>query len=273
MFLGRRELLVLAAGLSLSCNKPSDKEGKAGAPAPVPSQAGPITLNGAGATFPYPLYSKWMAEYNKEFPNIRINYQSIGSGGGIRQIIAGTVDFGASDAPMKADESKQAPGKLLHIPATIGSVVVSYNLPEVSQTLKLSSGVVADIYLGTIKKWNDPKISADNPDAKLPGKVARWSWSERQRGRCWSGQDHALYRWLHRARLRDSEQAADGRDQEQGRQVRFAFTSLHVCRRRRRGNACGAVRFARRLRSRKRISNLRLHLSARLRRRQGPCQG
>jgi phosphate transport system substrate-binding protein len=170
MFLGRRELLVLAAGLSLSCNKPSDKEGKAGAPAPVPSQAGPITLNGAGATFPYPLYSKWMAEYNKEFPNIRINYQSIGSGGGIRQIIAGTVDFGASDAPMKADESKQAPGKLLHIPATIGSVVVSYNLPEVSQTLKLSSGVVADIYLGTIKKWNDPKISADNPDAKLPGK-------------------------------------------------------------------------------------------------------
>ncbi|HYJ09432.1 MAG TPA: phosphate ABC transporter substrate-binding protein PstS [Polyangiaceae bacterium] len=170
MFLGRRELLVLAAGLSLSCNKPSDKEGKAGAPAPVPSQAGPITLNGAGATFPYPLYSKWMAEYNKEFPNIRINYQSIGSGGGIRQIIAGTVDFGASDAPMKADESKQAPGKLLHIPATIGSVVVSYNLPEVSQTLKLSSAVVADIYLGTIKKWNDPKISADNPDAKLPGK-------------------------------------------------------------------------------------------------------
>ena len=170
MFLGRRELLVLAAGLSLSCNKPSDKENKAGAPAPISSQAGPITLNGAGATFPYPLYSKWMAEYNKEFPNIRINYQSIGSGGGIRQIIAGTVDFGASDAPMKADESKQAPGKLLHIPATIGSVVVSYNLPEVSQTLKLSSGVVADIYLGNIKKWNDPKISADNPDAKLPGK-------------------------------------------------------------------------------------------------------
>jgi len=173
MFFGRRELLVLAAGLSFACNKPApagDSKGSAASPAPVPSQAGPISLNGAGATFPNPLYSKWIAEYNKQFPNIRINYQPIGSGGGIRQIIAGTVDFGATDAPMKEDESKQAPAKLFHIPATIGAVVISYKVPEVTEPLKLSPDVLADIYLGKIKKWNDPKISADNKDAKLPAK-------------------------------------------------------------------------------------------------------
>jgi phosphate transport system substrate-binding protein len=171
MSFGRRELLVLAAGLSFGCSKPAG-DNKSGSPAPAPasSQAGPINLNGAGATFPYPLYSKWIAEYNKQFPNIRINYQSIGSGGGIRQIIAGTVDFGATDAPMKDDESKQAPGKLLHIPATIGAVVISYNVPEASGTLKLTAETLTGIYLGTIKKWNDPKIVADNPDAKLPAK-------------------------------------------------------------------------------------------------------
>ena len=173
MFFGRRELLVLAAGLSFACNKPApagDNKGSAASPAPVPSQAGPVTLNGAGATFPYPLYSKWIAEYNKQFPNIRINYQSIGSGGGIRQIIAGTVDFGATDAPMKDDEAKQAPGKLFHIPATIGAVVVTYNVPEVTESLKISPEVLANIYLGNIKKWNDPKIAADNKGAKLPAK-------------------------------------------------------------------------------------------------------
>jgi phosphate transport system substrate-binding protein len=170
MFFGRRELLVLAAGLSFACNKPAGGENKAGSPAPIPSQAGPISLNGAGATFPYPLYSKWIAEYNKQFPNIQINYQSIGSGGGIRQIIAGTVDFGATDAPMKEDEAKQAPGKLLHIPTTIGAVVLCYNLPDVKETLKLTPEVLADIYLGKIKKWNDPRIAADNGGTKLPDK-------------------------------------------------------------------------------------------------------
>lgn len=169
MFFGRRQLLVLAAGLSFACNKPAG-ENKAGSPAPISSQAGPISLNGAGATFPFPLYSKWIAEYNKQFPNIQINYQSIGSGGGIRQIIAGTVDFGATDAPMKADEAKQAPGKLLHIPTTIGAVVLCYSLPDVKETLKLTPDVLADIYLGKIKKWNDPKIAADNAGAKLPDK-------------------------------------------------------------------------------------------------------
>jgi phosphate transport system substrate-binding protein len=169
MFFGRRELLVLAAGLALACNKPAG-ENKSGSPAPIPSQAGPISLNGAGATFPYPLYSKWIAEYNKQFPNVQINYQSIGSGGGIRQIIAGTVDFGATDAPMKADESKQAPGKLLHIPTTIGAVVLCYNLPGLTEPLKLTPEVLADIYLGKIKTWNDPKVAADNASLKLPAK-------------------------------------------------------------------------------------------------------
>jgi phosphate transport system substrate-binding protein len=172
MFFGRRELLALAASISFGCSKPAPaEENKGSTAAPVPSQAGPVSLNGAGATFPNPLYSKWNAEYNKQFPNIQINYQSIGSGGGIRQIIAGTVDFGATDAPMKEDESKQAPGKLFHIPTTIGAVVLTYNLPEVTTgALKLSPEVLADIYLGKIKKWNDPKITADNPDAKLPPK-------------------------------------------------------------------------------------------------------
>lgn len=170
MFFGRRELLVLAAGLSFACNKTAPSADGKATSAPAPSQAGPIALNGAGATFPNPLYSKWIAEYNKQFPNIRINYQPIGSGGGIRQIIAGTVDFGATDAPMKDDESKQAPGKLLHIPATIGAVVLSYKVPEVTESLKLSPEVLADIYLGKIKKWNDSRIAADNGGAKLPAK-------------------------------------------------------------------------------------------------------
>jgi phosphate transport system substrate-binding protein len=171
MFFGRRELLVLAAGLTFACNKPAPApDNKAATPAPVASEAAPVALNGAGATFPNPLYSKWIAEYNKQFPNIRINYQPIGSGGGIRQIIAGTVDFGATDAPMKDDESKQAPGKIHHIPATIGAVVLSYKVPELTAPLKLSPEVLADIYLGKIKKWNDAKIAADNKEAKLPAK-------------------------------------------------------------------------------------------------------
>ena len=150
-------------------------KGNQAAPAPVssspavePKKDEAISLNGAGATFPYPLYSKWISEYNKENPLVKINYQSIGSGGGIRQIIAGTVDFGATDAPMKDDEAKLAPSKLFHIPATIGAVVVAYNLPEVTATLKLSPEVLVEIYQGKIRKWNDPKIKADNAEVKLP---------------------------------------------------------------------------------------------------------
>lgn len=126
-----------------------------------------INIQGAGATFPYPLYSKWIAEYQNSHPKVRINYQSIGSGGGIRQIIERTVDFGASDAPMKDDELAKAPGKILHIPMTLGAVVIAYNLPDV-KSVKLSPDVLAAIFLGDLKKWNDPKIAKLNPDLKLP---------------------------------------------------------------------------------------------------------
>jgi len=167
----RRNLLVGLLLTYVACKS------KQATPAPVASDAAPVvnkdetvSLTGAGATFPYPLYSKWISEYNKLNPNVKINYQSIGSGGGIRQITANTVDFGATDAPMKEDEAKQAPGKLFHIPATIGAVVIAYNLPEVPGTLKLSAGVLVDIYAGKIRRWNDPKIKVDNTDAKLPEK-------------------------------------------------------------------------------------------------------
>ena len=129
---------------------------------------GTVTLQGAGATFPNPLYQKWLSEYSKLQPNARIDYQSIGSGGGIKQLKEQTVDFGASDAPMKDDDLKSAPGEILHIPTVLGAVVITYNLQGISQPLKFSPDVVADIFLGKIKKWNDPKIVADNSGVTLP---------------------------------------------------------------------------------------------------------
>lgn len=125
-------------------------------------------INGAGATFPYPLYSKWFSEYAKVDPSVKFNYQSIGSGGGIKQITAQTVDFGASDKFLSDEELKAAPGKLLHIPTVMGAVVVTYNLPGVAKGLKLKSEDVADIFLGKITKWNDKRITDDNPGIKLP---------------------------------------------------------------------------------------------------------
>lgn len=130
-----------------------------------------VTLNGAGASFPYPLYSKWFEEYNRKTNGaVTINYQSIGSGGGIRNITEKTVDFGASDAPMKDDQLQKAPGELLHIPTVMGAVVVTFNLEDVSTGLKMSPDVVAGIFLGEIKKWNDPKIVSINPGVQLPDK-------------------------------------------------------------------------------------------------------
>src|SRR5690606_15966767 len=111
---------------------------------------------------------KWMAEYNKLNPHVRINYQSIGSGGGIRQVIKQTVDFGATDAPMSEDEAKKAPSTLHHIPTTIGAVVIAYNVPGVTEKLKLDADVVVDIFLGKIKKWNDARIQASNEGVSLP---------------------------------------------------------------------------------------------------------
>ncbi|HEX3773866.1 MAG TPA: phosphate ABC transporter substrate-binding protein PstS, partial [Polyangiaceae bacterium] len=171
--IARRKLVTALLVALAACKGNQATDGAAPAASDqtlAPKKDDSITLNGAGATFPFPLYSKWISEYNKLNPNVKINYQSIGSGGGIRQIVAGTVDFGATDAPMREDESKQAPSKLFHIPATIGAVVIAYNVPEVTSTLKLAPEVLVEIYAGKIKKWNDPKIKADNADAKLPAK-------------------------------------------------------------------------------------------------------
>jgi phosphate transport system substrate-binding protein len=129
---------------------------------------GAVNLQGAGATFPNPLYQKWLSEYGKLHPNVKIDYQSIGSGGGIKQLKEQTVDFGASDAPMKDEDLKSAPGEILHIPTVLGAVVMTYNLQGISQPLKFSPEVIADIFLGKIKKWNDPKITADNAGVTLP---------------------------------------------------------------------------------------------------------
>lgn len=128
------------------------------------------TLNGAGATFPYPMYSKWFSEYHKAHPDVEINYQSIGSGGGIRQVLEGTVDFGASDGPMSDEQLAKAKVKILHIPTVLGAVVPAYNVPGVSGELRFSPQVIADICLGKITTWNDKAIAQDNPDAKLPDK-------------------------------------------------------------------------------------------------------
>ena len=126
-----------------------------------------MMINGAGATFPYPIYSKWFDEYAKVDPSVRFNYQSIGSGGGQKQILAQTVDFGASDGPMSDDNLAKAPGKLLHIPTVAGADVVAYNLSG-NPALKFDADTIAGIFLGQIKKWNDPKITALNPGVTLP---------------------------------------------------------------------------------------------------------
>ncbi|MFZ0319400.1 MAG: phosphate ABC transporter substrate-binding protein PstS [Candidatus Sulfotelmatobacter sp.] len=128
------------------------------------------TLNGAGATFPYPMYSKWFSEYHKLHPDIQINYQSIGSGGGIRQVINGTVDFGASDGPMTDDMLKEAKMKILHMPTVLGADVPAYNIAGVSAELKFTPEALAGIFLGKITKWNDKAITSVNPGVNLPDK-------------------------------------------------------------------------------------------------------
>jgi phosphate transport system substrate-binding protein len=125
-------------------------------------------LNGAGASFPYPIYSKWFSEYSAQHSGVQINYQSIGSGGGIKQVTSGVVDFGASDGPMTDTQLAESKVKLVHIPTVLGAVVPIYNLPGVSAELKFSPDVLADIYLGKLTNWNDSRIAKDNPGVKLP---------------------------------------------------------------------------------------------------------
>jgi phosphate transport system substrate-binding protein len=146
----KKTLLSVAAALAVTGAARGDK----------------LLINGAGATFPFPLYSKWFSQYNKLHPDIQINYQSIGSGGGIKQITERTVDFGASDAPL-SDEQLEKAANLQHIPTVMGAVVVVWNLPGVDQ-LRIGPETLAKIYLGSITRWNDPSLKKDNPAAKLP---------------------------------------------------------------------------------------------------------
>jgi phosphate transport system substrate-binding protein len=147
----RHFIVLLLAGLALA----------------LPAMA-QTTLNGAGATFPYPMYSKWFSDYNKLHPDVQINYQSIGSGGGIRQVLNGTVDFGASDGPMSDEQLKEAKTKILHIPTVMGAVVPAYNVAGVSGEIKFTPDVLADIFLGKITNWNNAAIAKANPGVKFP---------------------------------------------------------------------------------------------------------
>jgi phosphate transport system substrate-binding protein len=128
-----------------------------------------MLINGAGATFPFPIYSKWFDEYHKAHPEAQFNYQSIGSGGGIRQITQKTVDFGASDGPMTDAQQESAPGYLMHFPTVLGGVTPIYNIDGVTASLNFTQKAIAGIFLGEITKWNDPEIQQANPDVKLPG--------------------------------------------------------------------------------------------------------
>ena len=146
-----RHIALLLAGLALAL--------------PV---LGQTQLNGAGATFPYPMYSKWFNEYNKLHPDVQINYQSIGSGGGIRQVLNGTVDFGASDGPMTDEQLKEAKTKILHIPTVLGADVPAYNVPGVNGEIKFTPEALAGIFLGKISNWSDPAIAKVNPGVNFP---------------------------------------------------------------------------------------------------------
>ncbi len=133
----------------------------------APTASG-ILVNGAGATFHYPIYAKWFDEYHKLHPDVKMNYQSIGSGGGIRQLLAGTVDFGATDSPMADEQMKQAKSPVLHFPTVIGAVVAAYNVPGVMEEISFTGDALAGIFIGKVKKWNDPALARANPGLKLP---------------------------------------------------------------------------------------------------------
>lgn len=157
-------LVVAMVGLA-ACGG-DQEEMTPGAMTQSPAAGGTLTLTGAGATFPYPVYSKWFSEY-ADLADVRVNYQSIGSGGGIRQLTEGTVDFGASDAPMNEEELARAPGTL-HFPTVVGAIAVTYNLPDLQAPLKLDGETLDAIFRGEITRWNDPRIANLNPGAALP---------------------------------------------------------------------------------------------------------
>jgi phosphate transport system substrate-binding protein len=154
--------VALSVGV-ISCGGGNDSNGPGG-------NATELKLQGAGATFPNPLYQKWFSAYNKEHTNTKFDYESTGSGAGIKQITEKTIDFGGSDVTMTDDQLKAASADILHIPTVLGAVVITYNLPKLGSTtpLKFSGPTIADIFLGNIKKWNDPKLAADNPGVSFP---------------------------------------------------------------------------------------------------------
>src|SRR5215210_8492128 len=162
-------LALTLAAVSACSKEPASSGIPAGTTAGTPAATtSPGQINGAGATFPYPLYSKWFSEYNKLHPDVRINYQPLGSGGGIRQITNRTVFFGATDGPMTQEQLLAAPGKILHFPTVIGAVVPIYNIPGLSAELKFTGSLLADIFLGKVTKWNDQSIAKLNEGVTLP---------------------------------------------------------------------------------------------------------
>jgi phosphate transport system substrate-binding protein len=162
-----KQIIIALSALALAACA-GDRKGGAGDTTGAANANGSVDLTGAGATFPNPIYSKWFNDYATK-TSVKINYQSIGSGGGIRQISDQTVDFGATDGPMSDKEMAAAKGgAIMHFPTVLGAVVLGYNLPEVTQKLKLSGEVIADIYLGKITKWNDPRIATINAGVSLP---------------------------------------------------------------------------------------------------------
>ena len=173
----RTTLLALAtAGVvsAATCAGGDDSKGAKDSPSasatPTTTRSGGIDLTGAGATFPFPLYSKWISDYSAK-TGIKINYQAIGSGGGIRQLQEGTVDFGGTDAPMTDEEmSKAKGGAILHFPSVLGAVVITYNVPDLTEPLNLTGDVIADIFLGKITKWNDSRVASLNPGITLPSR-------------------------------------------------------------------------------------------------------
>jgi phosphate transport system substrate-binding protein len=166
-----KHVLVLAGAgfvLASACAPASDKKADSGKPAATVSSGGGVDLTGAGATFPQPIYTRWISEYVAK-TGVKINYQAIGSGGGIKQLSEQTVDFGATDAPMSDDDlAKAKGGPIYHIPTVVGVVAIAYNLPAVTQPIKLTGAVLADIFLGKITKWNDSRLTALNPGTALP---------------------------------------------------------------------------------------------------------
>ena len=164
-------LAVFALCLVLTnCSTPTTPPVPEKSAGPAAASANQVLINGAGATFPNPIYSKWFDQYHRMFPHISINYQSVGSGAGIRQVLEGTVDFGATDGPMTGDQLQQAKTKILHFPTVLGADVAAYNVSGITEELNFTAEALAGIFLGKTKKWNDPELKTVNPGVNLPDK-------------------------------------------------------------------------------------------------------